>query len=123
MLVILQVSTARGRALAAEQYEEKSQVEILEAIIGGTYTQQLQSDPNMKASLFMPTAEVMAKAVLGRVGHGHRFVVAYFWHWVQGAFLYSLLPVATADSLVAGILKPSVEPKGSQTDRETGAVR
>ncbi|KAL1600791.1 hypothetical protein SLS60_007179 [Paraconiothyrium brasiliense] len=100
-----------NRALAAEQYEAKSQVEILEAIVGGTYTQQLQKDPNMKAGYFMPTAEVMARAVLARVGHGHRFVVPYFGHLVQEFLLYTLLPVGVADSIVAGILKPSVEKK------------
>ncbi|KAJ4304714.1 hypothetical protein N0V90_000241 [Kalmusia sp. IMI 367209] len=100
-----------NRALAAEQHEAKSQVEILEVIIGATYTQQLQKDPNMKPGVMMPTAEVMAKAVLARLGHGHRFVYAYFWHNVQTWLLYTLMPVATADSIVAGILKPSVEAK------------
>lgn len=100
-----------NRALAAEQYESKSQVEILEIIIGGTYTQQLQKDPNMKPGIFMPTAEVMARAALARVGHGHRFVVGYFGHWVQEFVLYTCLPVGVADSIVAGILKPSVEAK------------
>lgn len=104
---------AWNRALAAEQYEAKSQVEILEVVVGGTYTQKLQADPNMSASLFMPTAEVMAHAVLARVGHGHRSVVPYFWHLVQSLLLYAFLPQSTADSIVAGILKPSVEPKAA----------
>ncbi|KAJ4361038.1 uncharacterized protein N0V89_001607 [Didymosphaeria variabile] len=98
-----------NRALAAEQAEAKSRVEILEVIIGGTYTQQLQKDPNMKPGYFMPTAEVMARATLARVGHGHRFVVGYFGHWVQEFLLYTLLPMGVADGVVAGILKPSVE--------------
>lgn len=103
---------AWNRALAAEQHETKSQVEILEVAVGGTYTQQLVKDPNMSASLFMPTAEAMANAILERVGHGHRSVVPYFWHWVQGGLLYGLLPMGVADGIVAGILKPSVEAKG-----------
>jgi 17beta-estradiol 17-dehydrogenase / very-long-chain 3-oxoacyl-CoA reductase len=101
---------AWSRALAAEQYEAKSHVDILEVVVGGTYTQKLKEDPNMSANLFMPTAEVMARAVLARVGHGHRSVVPYFWHLVQSGIL-SLLPQSMADSIVASILKPSVEPK------------
>jgi 17beta-estradiol 17-dehydrogenase / very-long-chain 3-oxoacyl-CoA reductase len=104
---------AWNRALAAEQHDSKSQVEILEVVVGCTYTQQLQKDPKFSASLFMPTAEVMARAILARVGHGHRSVVPYFWHLVQTNLLYALLPQATADSVVAGILKPSVEPKSA----------
>ncbi|KAH3912408.1 hypothetical protein HBI56_204680 [Parastagonospora nodorum] len=102
---------AWNRALAAEQAEIKSQVEVLEVVVGGTYTQQLQADPNMSAGLFMPTADVMARAILARVGYGHRTVTPYFWHLVQTNMLYALLPATTADSIVAGILKPSVEPK------------
>jgi 17beta-estradiol 17-dehydrogenase / very-long-chain 3-oxoacyl-CoA reductase len=105
---------AWNRALAAEQHEAKSQVEILEVVVGGTYTQQLQNDPNMSANLFMPTADVMARAVLARVGHGHRSVVPYFWHLVQSALLYTLLPQSVADGVVAGILKPSVEAKSTK---------
>lgn len=105
---------AWNRALAAEQADAKTNVDVLEVVVGGTYTQQLQADPNMSANLFMPTAEVMAKAILARVGHGHRSVVPYFWHQVQSGLLYALLPQATADGIVAGILKPSVEPKVSK---------
>jgi 17beta-estradiol 17-dehydrogenase / very-long-chain 3-oxoacyl-CoA reductase len=105
---------AWNRALAAEQHDSKSQIEILEVVIGGTYTQQLQKDPKFSASLFMPTAEVMARAVLARVGHGHCSVVPYFWHLVQSGLLYAVLPRAVADGVVAGILKPSVEPKGTK---------
>jgi 17beta-estradiol 17-dehydrogenase / very-long-chain 3-oxoacyl-CoA reductase len=102
---------AWNRALAAEQHESHSKVEVLEVIIGGTYTQLLQKDPNFSAGLFMPTAENMARAVLARVGHGHRSVVAYFWHLVQTGPLYALLPVSVADSVIAAILKHSVEAK------------
>jgi 17beta-estradiol 17-dehydrogenase / very-long-chain 3-oxoacyl-CoA reductase len=48
------------------------------------------------------------------VGHGHRSVVPYFWHLVQSGLLYAVLPQAVADGVVAGILKPSVEPKGTK---------
>ncbi|ORY18397.1 hypothetical protein BCR34DRAFT_504729 [Clohesyomyces aquaticus] len=103
---------AWNRALFAEQAEAKSAVEVLEVVVGPTYTQQLQKDPNMKAGLMMPTAEVMAKAILARVGHGHRCVTPYFWHAVQDGILYGLLPARMADGIVAGVLKPSVEAKG-----------
>ena len=101
---------AWNRGLAAEQYEAKSQVEILEVVVGATYTQQLVQDPNMSEGLFMPSAQVMASSILQRVGHGHRSVTAYFWHAAQMSALY-MLPVWMADSALANILKPSVEPK------------
>lgn len=102
---------AWNRALAAEQHEVRSQVEILEVVIGGTYTQQLRKDARFSANLFMPTPETMARAVLARVGHGHRSVVPYFWHLVQVGPLYALLPASVADGVIASILKPSVEAK------------
>ncbi|KAF2866958.1 hypothetical protein BDV95DRAFT_583259 [Massariosphaeria phaeospora] len=104
---------AWNRALAAEQYEDRSQVEILEVIVGPTYTQNLQKDDNFSPGLFMPTADVMARAVLARVGHGHRTIVPYFWHLVQSAPLYALLPASIADHVIASILKPSVKSKGT----------
>lgn len=102
---------AWNRALGAEQHEAGSQVEILEVVVGGTYTQQLQKDDRFSASLFMPTAETMARAVLARVGHGHRSVVPYFWHLVQSGPLYTLLPAVVVDGIIASVLKPSVETK------------
>jgi len=102
---------AWSRALSAEQREAGSLVEILEVVVGPTYTQQLQKDDKFSAGLFMPTADVMARAILARVGHGHRSVTPYFWHLVQNGALYGLLPAAVADNVIASILKPSVEPK------------
>ncbi|KAF2686633.1 NAD(P)-binding protein [Lentithecium fluviatile CBS 122367] len=102
---------AWNRALAAEQYEARSQVEILEVVVGGTYTQLLQKDERFSAGLFMPRAETMASAVLARAGHGHRSVVPYFWHLVQSGPLYALLPASIADGIIASVLKPSVEAK------------
>ena len=99
---------AWSRSLAAEQIDAKTKVEVLLCMIGGTYTQQLQSDPNFKAGRFMPHAETMAKSILARVGHGHRTVVPYFWHWVQVRPLYALLPYSTVDDILAGIMKQSV---------------
>ena len=102
---------AWNRALCAEQAVAGSAVEVLEVVVGPTYTQQLQKEASMKPGLGMPTAEVMARAILARVGHGHRSVTPYFWHAVQGALLYGLLPAGVADRIVAGVLKPSVEAK------------
>ncbi|KAF1973006.1 NAD(P)-binding protein [Bimuria novae-zelandiae CBS 107.79] len=102
---------AWNRALYAEQAQAKSAVEVLEAVVGPTYTQQLQKDPNLKAGLMMPTADVMAKSILARVGHGHRTVVPYFWHAVQDGIVYGLLPSNMADGVIAGMLKPMVEAK------------
>lgn len=97
---------AWNRALFAEQAEARSAVEVLEVVVGATYTQQLQSDPNLKAGLFMPTADVMAKSILARVWHGHMCVTPYFWHAVQEGLVYGLLPSSIADGIVAGMLKP-----------------
>lgn len=103
---------AWSRALAAEQLEARSQVEILEVVVGGTYTQLLQKDDKFSAGLFMPTADKMASSILARVGLGHHSVTPYFWHLVQSGVLYYLLPGAIADKILVSILKPSVEVKG-----------
>ena len=102
---------AWNRALGAEQREAKSHVDVTEVVVGPTYTQQLQKDPKFSANLMMPTADVMARAVLARVGHGHVSVTPYFWHRVQDGLVYGLLPASTADGIIAGLLKPSVEAK------------
>jgi 17beta-estradiol 17-dehydrogenase / very-long-chain 3-oxoacyl-CoA reductase len=102
---------AWSRALCAEQAAAGSAVEVLEVVVGPTYTQQLQKEADMKASLMMPTADVMARAILARAGHGHRCVTPYFWHALQGTLLYGLLPASVADGIVATVLKPNVEAK------------
>ncbi|KAF2642119.1 NAD(P)-binding protein [Massarina eburnea CBS 473.64] len=91
-----------NRALFAEQAEARSVVEVLEVVVGPTYTQQLQKDPNLKAGLLIPTADVMAKSILARVGHGHMCVTPYFWHAVQDVIVYGLLPSSMADGIIAG---------------------
>ncbi|KAI1623207.1 hypothetical protein EDD37DRAFT_658469 [Exophiala viscosa] len=101
---------AWSRALSAEQHAAGSQVDVLELVIGGTYTQVFEGDSNFKPGLFMPTPDIVARAALDRVGLGHRSVYAYFWHRVQ-TFCLELLPTTVADSLVADILKPSVKAK------------
>lgn len=91
-------------------------------VIAGTYTQQLEKDPNMHEGLFMPSAEKMAKAIVDRVGHGHRSVVPWFWHGVQAAGLYWFMPGRWADMVVAGVLKASVEKregKGKEDRKQT----
>ena len=102
---------AWNRALCAEQAEAGSAVEVLEVVVGPTFTQQLKKDPNMQEGLFVPSAEIMAKAILARVGHGHRSVTPYFWHALQGWALYGIFPAGMADGIVARVLKPSVEEK------------
>ncbi|KAI9683532.1 MAG: hypothetical protein M1822_006072 [Bathelium mastoideum] len=67
-----------NRALAAEQRKARLHVDVTEVVVGPTYTQQLQKDPKFSANLMMPTADVMARAVLARVGHGHISVTPYF---------------------------------------------
>jgi 17beta-estradiol 17-dehydrogenase / very-long-chain 3-oxoacyl-CoA reductase len=102
---------AWSRALCAEQAAAGSAVEVLEVVVGPTYTPQLQKEGNMKPGLWRPTADVMAQAILARVGHGHRCVTPYFWHAVQGSLLYGLLPAKVVDAIVARVLKPNVEAK------------
>lgn len=99
---------AWNRALAAEHAKDGSNVDILEVIIAATYTQQLQKDPKISPSLFTPTAETMAKAIVARLGNGHRSVHAYFWHWAQSTLVYGVLPVRLADKIVADIMLPFV---------------
>lgn len=99
------------RALSAEQAHVGSKVEVTEVIIGATYTQQFYTDKNFAPGLFMPTAGTMARAIIARVGLGHRSVYAYFWHNLQTFALYSLLPNTMADKIVADIIGPSVEKK------------
>lgn len=103
---------AWSRGLSAEQRAAGSQVDVLEIVIGGTYTQVFEADSNFKPGLFMPTADVVARAALARVGLGHHSVYAYFWHRVQ-MFCLDILPTTVADSLVANILKPSVKAKAT----------
>ena len=105
---------AWSRALAAEQHEQKSNVDVLEVVVGGTYTQQLQKEESFSPGLFMPTAETMARAILARVGNGHRSVVPHFWHLVQSAPLSAVLPMSVFDSIIAGILKPNVEQRNNK---------
>jgi 17beta-estradiol 17-dehydrogenase / very-long-chain 3-oxoacyl-CoA reductase len=95
------------RALAGEMRVTGSQVEVMEVVIGGTYTQQLEKNDNFSPGLFMPPADVMARAVISRVGNGHLSVHGYFWHRVQ-SFVLNILPISVADNMVANILKPSV---------------
>ena len=104
---------AWNRALAAEQRDAGSQVEILEVVVGATYTQQLQKEEGFSAGLFMPTADRMARAILARVGHGHGTVFPYFWHLVQQVSLYSFLPASVADGVFVSFVKSSVEPRSS----------
>ena len=98
------------RALAAEQHAASSQVDVLEVVVGPTYTQQFFEDSNFAPGLFMPTADVMARAILARIGHGHVSVDAYFWHRVQGGVM-SFIPNSVADSIIATVLKPSIGKK------------
>ncbi|KAF1960187.1 NAD(P)-binding protein [Byssothecium circinans] len=102
---------AWNRALFAEQAEARSAVEVLEVVIGPTYTPLLQKEPNLKAGLLMPTADVMAQSILARAGHGHKCVTPYFWHAVVNSLVYGLLPSSTADRVIAGMLKPMIETK------------
>ncbi len=99
------------RGLSCEQSEARNQVEVLEAIVGSTYTQQLEKDPNFSAGLFFPTPDKVAHAILARVGHGYRSIVPYFWHSVMSTIIWGLLPASVADVLIARILEKSIPKK------------
>ncbi|PVI06488.1 NAD(P)-binding protein [Periconia macrospinosa] len=106
-----------NRAFAAEQVAISSrdpsspQVDVLEAVVGATYTSQLQKEESFQAGLFMPSPETMAKAILARAGNGHRSVEPYFWHRVQSILLYDLMPANMADAIIANILGATLKPK------------
>ncbi|CAI6335805.1 unnamed protein product [Periconia digitata] len=102
---------AAEQAAAAKSHPSSPQVDILEIVVGATYTSQLQKEEGLQAGLFMPTAEDMAKAIIARCGHGHRSVEAYFWHRVQSVTLYNLMPANAADAMLVNVMKAFIKPK------------
>jgi hypothetical protein len=89
------------RALQAECAAEKNGVEVMGLKVGQVSTPGYPHGPN----LFIPTARVMAKAGLDRVGSGKTIVWGYFWHWLQGlSFILlprSMLMKVTAQKMMA----------------------
>lgn len=75
------------RALEAECAAEKPGVKVMGLRVGQVKTAGF----DVQESLFVPTARVMAKAGLDRVGCGKTIVWGYFWHWVQG-LSFTVLP-------------------------------
>ncbi|KAJ6121130.1 hypothetical protein N7523_005410 [Penicillium sp. IBT 18751x] len=74
------------RALQGECAAEKNGVDVLGLRVGPTSTPGYDQPANM----FVPTARVMAKAGLDRVGCGKTIVWGYFWHWLSGLSLVVL---------------------------------
>lgn len=74
------------RALEGECAVEKNGVDVLGLRVGPTSTPGY----DQPASMLVPTARVMAKAGLDRVGCGKTIVWVYFWHWLQGFSLIVL---------------------------------
>jgi short-subunit dehydrogenase len=89
------------RALQAECAAEKNGVDVMGLKVGQVSTPGYPHGPN----LFIPTARVMAKAGLDRVGSGKTIVWGYFWHWLQGlSFILlprSILMKVTAQKMMA----------------------
>ncbi|KAI9696498.1 MAG: hypothetical protein M1820_008126 [Bogoriella megaspora] len=79
-------------------------VEVLGLLVGTVRTTKHQVELNV----FAPTAEVLARAALARVGCGERLVNAYFWHAVQAGFL-GLVSDWIGEAMVRGIMVKKVE--------------
>ncbi|KAJ5126563.1 hypothetical protein N7448_007342 [Penicillium atrosanguineum] len=101
------------RALQGECAAEKNGVDVLGLRVGQTSTPGY----NQPVSWFIPTARVMAKAGLDRVGCGKTIVWGYFWHWLQGLSFYVLprfvLVKAMAKKMMA--LKKEEEAKSKRS--------
>ncbi|KAJ5681186.1 hypothetical protein N7536_012325 [Penicillium majusculum] len=68
------------KSLRAEFAAEGKKVEVMGLRVAEVRT----SGYDVKSSLFIPEARVLAAAALDRVGCGQEIVWAYFWHWLQG---------------------------------------
>jgi 17beta-estradiol 17-dehydrogenase / very-long-chain 3-oxoacyl-CoA reductase len=77
------------RALQGECAAEKNGIDVMGLKVGQTSTPGYNHPPSM----FIPTARVMAKAGLDRVGCGKTIVCGYFLHWLQG-LSFTVLPRA-----------------------------
>ncbi|KAI2720991.1 hypothetical protein CBS147332_4231 [Penicillium roqueforti] len=68
------------KSLRAEFAAEGKEVEVMGLRVAEVKT----AGYDVKSSLFVPEARVLAAAGLDRVGCGQEIVWAYFWHWLQG---------------------------------------
>ncbi|OQE41204.1 hypothetical protein PENCOP_c005G05305 [Penicillium coprophilum] len=68
------------KSLRAEFAAEGKKVEVMGLRVAEVST----AGYDVKSSLFVPEARVLAAAGLDRVGCGQDIVWAYFWHWLQG---------------------------------------
>lgn len=84
------------RALQGECAAEKNGVDVMGLKVGQTSTPGYNHPPSM----FIPTARVMAKAGLDRVGCGKTIVCGYFLHWLQG-LSFTVLPRALLMKVLA----------------------
>ncbi|KAJ5158012.1 uncharacterized protein N7500_007663 [Penicillium coprophilum] len=68
------------KSLRAEFAAEGKKVEVMGLRVAEVST----AGYDVKSTLFIPEARVLAAAGLDRVGCGQDIVWAYFWHWLQG---------------------------------------
>ncbi|KAJ5458691.1 hypothetical protein N7475_010079 [Penicillium sp. IBT 31633x] len=68
------------KSLRAEFISEGKDIEVMGLRVAEVKT----AGYDIKSSLFVPEARVLAGAALDRVGCGQDIVWAYFWHWLQG---------------------------------------
>ncbi|KAJ5779977.1 Short-chain dehydrogenase/reductase SDR [Penicillium paradoxum] len=68
------------KSLYAEFVSEGKDVEVMGLRVAEVRTAAY----DVKSTLFVPEARVLASAALDRVGCGQEIVWAYFWHWLQG---------------------------------------
>lgn len=75
------------RSLRAEFGAEGKDVNVMGLRVAEVKT----AGYDIKSTLFVPEARVLAGASLNRVGCGDEIVWAYFWHWLQG-LSFDILP-------------------------------
>ena len=95
--------------LQAEMRVEGHDIEVLGIVVGSVLTEGRGSD--ITTGLFTPSARVMAKAALERVGCGRNVVAGYLPHAIQVSFM-DLAPAVLARYIVdkeAKQLKASAE--------------
>lgn len=89
-----------GKSLLIEAKAEGQNISVLGVIVANVQSAANKSDAN----IFTPTSQVMAKAILDRVGCGKPIVVAYFPHALQVSPL-GWLPEVVVQKLLTNAVK------------------
>lgn len=96
---------AMSSSLAVEVKTEGKNIEVLAIPVGRVTDVAHSREP---ASFFTPTARIMARGCVGRVGCGRQVVVGYVGHAMQ-KFVIDLLPSIVFEMLVVPTMKDRKE--------------